>query len=173
LKSRQRPVENYTSFLSGAEQGPTPAVVMVAFPIKSAFGPGASPPRLCLCCGEPTATRSIPACWDHWIALPEDLRSSIMVSYGRGQLRTYGDSLMEAVRIWRSAGLWRARHAAVSLPARIRKPTISFQSRADNRVVYFQTRRPKTLPRPVDDVSALSKFDRPSGGKTRPRGSTG
>ena len=71
---------------------------------------GDSPKRPCLCCGAPSASRSIPACWDHWSALPEDLRSTIVVSQGRGQLKIYADSLFEAVKLWRGSGVWRSKY---------------------------------------------------------------
>ena len=34
--------------------------------------------RKCVCCGAPTPTHSMCACWDHWIVLPEDLRSELL-----------------------------------------------------------------------------------------------
>lgn len=55
------------------------------------------------------ATPSIPACWDHWTLLSEDVRSSIVASYGRGQLTRYAESLLEAVKLWRQAGSWRSK----------------------------------------------------------------
>jgi hypothetical protein len=116
--------------------------VVVAFMVESASGPEGSPPRLCLCCGEQTATRSIPACWDHWIALPEDLRSAIVISYGRGQLNRYGESLAEAVRFWRHTGLWRPKYVRASAPLKP-EPLISLRSRDDGKVVSFPLSRPK------------------------------
>lgn len=74
------------------------------------IGIASSRARPCICCGEMRASPSIPACWDHWIALPEDLRSELVVSVGRGQIGRYGDCLMEAVRFWRQTGLWRSRY---------------------------------------------------------------
>jgi hypothetical protein len=63
--------------------------------------------RKCVCCGEPTPTQSMCACWGHWTALPEDLRSEILTSYGRGAVADYHRSLLKAVAIWRRRGVWR------------------------------------------------------------------
>ena len=64
--------------------------------------------RECVCCGAPTPTRSMCACWEHWMALPEDLRSELLASRGRGELTNYHRNLLRAVEIWRRCGLWRA-----------------------------------------------------------------
>lgn len=66
--------------------------------------------RTCLCCGAPTAGHVMPACWPHWNLLPEDLRSAIVKSYGRGQVSLYGESLIAAVGIWRQIGAWVRKH---------------------------------------------------------------
>jgi len=42
------------------------------------------------------------------MALPEDLRSELLTSYGRGELTNYHRNLLRAVEIWRRRGLWRA-----------------------------------------------------------------
>jgi len=62
--------------------------------------------RKCVCCGAPTPTRSMCACWEHWMALPENLRSDLLASYGRGELTNYHRNLLRAVEIWRRCGLW-------------------------------------------------------------------
>jgi hypothetical protein len=41
------------------------------------------------------------------MALPEDLRSELLASYGRGELTNYHRNLLRAVEIWRQRGLWR------------------------------------------------------------------
>lgn len=74
--------------------------------------------RLCLCCGTVTATPSIPACWEDWQLLPEELRSSSIKTAARGQLILYAKALTEAVIVWRKAGAWRPkRHAAKATAA--------------------------------------------------------
>jgi hypothetical protein len=67
------------------------------------------PARRCLCCGEAVETPSIPACWDHWVLLPADLQSSIIKASGRGRLADYGAHILKAIKIWRRAGIWRAK----------------------------------------------------------------
>ena len=41
------------------------------------------------------------------MALPEDLRSDLLKSYGRGELENYRRNLLRAVEIWRQRGIWR------------------------------------------------------------------
>ena len=65
--------------------------------------------RRCVCCGAPTPSRTMCACWPHWMALPENLRSEILTSYGRGELTNYHRHLLRAVEIWRQRGVWRVR----------------------------------------------------------------
>jgi hypothetical protein len=77
-----------------------------------ADGPG----RTCLCCGIAAASRDIPACWEHWILLPEDLRSALVISQGRGQLSVYTANLLEAVRVWRLKAAWRPRTKKAPMP---------------------------------------------------------
>ena len=110
---------------------------------------GIGRPRPCICCGEPRATRSVPACWDHWIALPDDLRSELVVTVGRGQIGRYGDCLMEAVRFWRLTGLWRSRYVKTEFPPSAFAREGSAGSRDDGKVVSFQSRRPKSSPTPA------------------------
>jgi hypothetical protein len=43
------------------------------------------------------------------MALPEDLRSELLTSYGRGELTNYHRHLLRAVEIWRQRGVWRVR----------------------------------------------------------------
>lgn len=160
-------------FLSASGQGFRSAPVMVAFVIGSTSGLEHRPLRLCLCCGEPTATRSIPACWDHWVALPEDLRSAITISYGRDQLRRYNDGLMEAFRIWRLAGLWRPRYVKVPVPPWKPSSTVPVRSRNDDKVVYFQVRRPKITSKPAGDGNATDGFEWQSSGQSRQAATTG
>jgi hypothetical protein len=44
---------------------------------------------------------------DHWMALPEDLRSALLRTYGRDELANYHRALLDAVEIWQHAGAWR------------------------------------------------------------------
>jgi len=64
--------------------------------------------RKCVCCGAPTPTPSMCACWNHWMALPEDLRSELLRSYGRDEFANYHRALLNAVKAWQHAGVWRA-----------------------------------------------------------------
>ena len=43
----------------------------------------------------------------HWMVLPEDLRSELLTSYGRGELTSYHRNLLRAVEVWRNRGVWR------------------------------------------------------------------
>jgi hypothetical protein len=63
--------------------------------------------RKCVCCGTPTPTYSMCACWEHWMALPEDLRSELLRSYSRDELANYHRALLNAVETWRHSGVWR------------------------------------------------------------------
>ena len=42
------------------------------------------------------------------MVLPEDLRSELLRSYSRDELAKYHRALLNAVEIWRHAGVWRA-----------------------------------------------------------------
>jgi hypothetical protein len=46
--------------------------------------------------------------------LPDGLRSSIVTSYGRGELTRYAESLLDAVKLWRQAGAWRSKREAIA-----------------------------------------------------------
>jgi hypothetical protein len=63
--------------------------------------------KKCVCSGAPTPTRSMCACWDRWMALPEDLRSELLRSYSRDEFANYHQALLNAVEKWRHAGIWR------------------------------------------------------------------
>ena len=41
------------------------------------------------------------------MVLPEDLRSELLTSYGRGELTSYHRNLLRAVEVWRNRGVWR------------------------------------------------------------------
>jgi hypothetical protein len=114
--------------------------------------------RLCLCCGTQSATRSIPACWDHWNVLPEDLRSLIVISYGRGQAKTYGEGLMEAVRVWRVTGAWRSgsnkRRAAIEHTS----PGTPSASLSESRVISLVERRQTFAPRRLGSLPSVAEF---------------
>ena len=83
--------------------------------------------RLCLCCGTASETPAIPACWDHWQLLPEELRSSIVKSSARVQLTLYAKAITEAVAAWREAGAWRPKRHAVPAPATTAMPLPALQ----------------------------------------------
>ena len=63
--------------------------------------------RECACCGAPTPTQSMCACWPHWMVLPEDLRSELLKSYGRDEFANYHRNILEAIETWRQLGVWR------------------------------------------------------------------
>jgi hypothetical protein len=44
------------------------------------------------------------------------LRSAIVVSQGRGQLKIYADSLFEAVKLWRGSGAWHSKYHKAAAP---------------------------------------------------------
>lgn len=117
-----------------------------------------SRPRPCICCGGPRATRSVPACWDHWIALPEDLRSEMVVTVGRGQIGRYGDCLMKAVRIWRQTGLWRSSYVATKFPPLESASAGSPDLHDSGKLVSFRPRLPNATPTPARK-SALNRIE--------------
>jgi hypothetical protein len=41
------------------------------------------------------------------MALPEDLRSEFLKSYGRDEFANYHRNILKAVEIWRRLGVWR------------------------------------------------------------------
>jgi hypothetical protein len=41
------------------------------------------------------------------MVLPEDLRSELLKSYGRGEVADYHRSLLKGVEIWQERGFWR------------------------------------------------------------------
>ena len=63
--------------------------------------------RECACCGAPTPTQSMCACWPHWMVLPEDLRSELLKSYERDEFANYHRNILEAIETWRQLGVWR------------------------------------------------------------------
>ncbi len=98
--------------------------------------------RVCLCCGTSAASRSIPACWQHWNMLPGELRSSIVISYGRGELTAYAEHLLAAVKVWRLAGVWRTKDkkaAPLTAPVAKAEPV----ARVERRVISLLERRLK------------------------------
>ena len=123
--------------------------------------------RLCLCCGEPTATRSIPACWDHWIALPEDLQSAIVISTGRGEIGRYGDCLMEAVQIWRQTGLWRSRYVKTRVGASGTDARRLASCPGHGNIVPCQTGQPKASPKAERQSEVGIGFERQAFGQSQ------
>ena len=73
--------------------------------------------RKCVCCGAPTPTHSMCACWDHWMALPEDLRSELLRSYSRDEFANYHRALLNAVKTWQNVGVWQTASKARRLNA--------------------------------------------------------
>ena len=63
--------------------------------------------RECVCCGAPTPTQTMCACWPHWMVLPGDLRSELLKSYGRDEFANYHRHILEAIEVWRQLGVWR------------------------------------------------------------------
>ncbi len=88
----------------------------------------------------PVATPSIPACWEHWTLLPEGLRSSIVTSYGRGELTRYAEGLLDAVTLWRQAGAWRSRRGAIASKKNTKSTTVN--SPEARHVILFVERWP-------------------------------
>ena len=98
--------------------------------------------RECVCCGAATATPSIPACWDDWNLLPEDLRSSIVKNYGRRQINEYTDDLLVAVTFWRQIGAWRSKlreRVRSALPPKA--PAVPIASEERNVIALAERRR--------------------------------
>ena len=117
----------------------------VAFMVAESSGARRTRVRECVCCGAATATPSLPACWDDWNLLPEDLRSSIIKNYGRRQINEYADDLLAAVAFWRQVGAWRSKlgrkvasAAAQTTPS---APTISTTSNERNVIALAERRR--------------------------------
>lgn len=136
------------------------ALEMVASVIDCKPGLDGAVGRPCLCCGIPSASRSIPACWDHWNVLPEDLRSFIVISYGRGRTKAYGDGLMEAGRLWRLTGHWRVRAAKTSAAAARPATESASRPQSENRVISLVERRQKTMPGTTSRHSAAEPEER-------------
>jgi hypothetical protein len=135
--------------------------------VEARRGGNEPPRRICLCCGAATASRSIPACWDHWNALPEDLRSSIVVSQGRGQLKVYADSLFDAVRLWRHSGAWRSKYQKAAAPVRAAAVANTAEFQSEHRVISLLEHRLKSAGRaPSLPGSAAALSERAA--KSRP-----
>jgi hypothetical protein len=103
-----------------------------------------APGRNCLCCGMAAASRGIPACWEHWILLPEDLRSSIVISQGRGQLSIYTENLLEAVRVWRLNGAWRHKSKKAEMPVTVSLARAPSGPTVDVQIISLFDRRQKS-----------------------------
>jgi hypothetical protein len=81
--------------------------------------------------------------------LPDGLRSSIVASYGRGELTRYAESLLEAVKLWREAGAWQPRREAITSkseataskqstrPAPLNSPATTLNSPEARNVISF------------------------------------
>jgi len=119
----------------------------VAFMVAESSGARRTRVRECVCCGVPTATISIPACWDDWNLLPEDLRSSIVKNHGRGQINEYADDLLTAVAFWREIGAWRSklRKKASSAPTQS-VAAVSTASSERNVIALAERRRASVVP---------------------------
>jgi hypothetical protein len=105
--------------------------------------------RECVCCGAATATPSLPACWDDWTLLPEDLRSSIIKNYGRRQINEYADDLLAAVAFWRQIGAWRSKlRKKTPSAAPMADPSaaaVPIESNERNVIALAKRRRPQTV----------------------------
>jgi len=99
--------------------------------------------RECVCCGAATATPSLPACWDDWNLLPEDLRASIIKNYGRRRINEYADDLLAAVAFWRQVGAWRSklRKKTPSAPAAAAPGTAAAPTESNERNVIALAER--------------------------------
>ena len=103
--------------------------------------------RECVCCGAATATPSIPACWDDWNLLPEDLRSSIVKNYGRRNIKEYGDDLLAAVAFWRQIGAWRSKlRKTIPSATAPRAPAVAIVSNERNVIALAERRRTSVAP---------------------------
>jgi len=104
-------------------------------------GAGEAAARVCVCCGAASVSRSIPACWPHWELLPEDLRSAIVISYGRVELKVHAETLLKAIKVWRLAGAWRPRARKVVAPT---FPSVPEIPATERRVISLDERRRKS-----------------------------
>jgi hypothetical protein len=75
------------------------------------------------------------------------LRSAIVVSQGRGQLKVYGDSLMEAVRVWRRRGAWRSKYQKAAAPVSAVAVANTAESQGEHRVISLLEHRLKSAGR--------------------------
>jgi len=83
--------------------------------------------------------------------LPEELQSSIVTTYGRGQIKRYADNLVEAVKMWRQAGVWRSKRGEISRQSVESKASAESQALTTSRevlnVISFIERRPMVAAR--------------------------
>ena len=116
--------------------------------------------RECVCCGSATATNSIPACWDDWNFLPEDLRSSIVRNYGRRQIKEYADDLLTAVAFWREIGAWRSKLRKRPFPIfTASEPAGPIAGKVHNVIPLAERRRTAAMqiaPEPDDEAESAS-----------------
>ena len=74
--------------------------------------------------------------------LPEDLRSSIVKNYGRGNIKEYGDDLLAAVAFWRQIGAWRSKlRKTVSSVTAPSAPAAAIASDERNVIALAERRR--------------------------------
>ncbi len=122
----------------------------VAFMVAESTGARRTRVRECVCCGAATATPSLPACWDDWNLLPEDLRSSIVKNYGRRLINEYADDLLAAVAFWRQVGAWRSKLgrkvAPATAPAEASAPPAPIASNERNVIALAERRRSSVVP---------------------------
>jgi hypothetical protein len=74
--------------------------------------------------------------------LPGELRSSIVISYGRGELTAYAEHLLAAVKVWRLAGVWRAKDKKAA-PCAAPVAKVEPVARVERRVISLLERRLK------------------------------
>jgi hypothetical protein len=97
--------------------------------------------------------------------LPDGLRSSIVASYGRGELTRYAESLLEAVKLWRQAGAWRSQRERITSKKSTKSTPLHPPSTASNspearNVISFVERWPIVARRRRSGPS--SELERPA-----------
>jgi hypothetical protein len=92
--------------------------------------------------------------------LSEDLRSSIVVSQGRGRLNVYADSLFEAVKVWRLSGAWRSKYKKAAAPVGAVAVPNPAETQIQHRVISLLEHRQKSAGRVAgrsDSAAALGE----------------
>ena len=98
--------------------------------------------------------------------MPEDLRSAIVVSQGRGQLKIYADSLFEAVKLWRGSGAWCSKYRKPTPPAERVAVPVALESEDQHRVISLLEHRQKSAGRMVGRSGAVAPNERATKSRT-------